>query len=565
MTKARGSLFVFEGADGVGKSELSRRFTESLTSRGVQCKHLAFPGRVPGTLGDHVYRLHHAYRELGVRSMTAAATQLLHVAAHIDAIESQIMPLIRDGVTVVLDRFWWSTVVYGIAAGAARPLLDKMIAVEAEAWQGLLPSTAFLIRRKEPLRPEPELLWPQWVDLYDQLAASEAGRYPVCVAENDGTPQEALAAMAAFLGTVPLVKPINVGPATSPRDVPEPSGRGLLVFSSLAPAKPTKVFDTYWQFAAERQAIFFRRFHRQPPPWTADTILSHHKFTNAYRASDRVSQFLIRSVAYEGDQAPEELFFRIILFKFFNRIETWRLLERSLGRPLSYATYSFAAYDSILSKALADGERIYSAAYIMPTGNRIFGTARKHQANLRLLERMMGDEVPLRIQEARSMSAAFRLLRSYPMLGDFLAYQFVTDLNYSRLTDFSEMDFVVPGPGARDGIAKCFSSIGGLAEADLIKVVADRQEQEFCDRGITFESLWGRRLQLIDCQNLFCEVDKYARVKHPDVVGRQARTRIKQRFSAIAEPVEFWYPPKWGINERIAADKGRGDRDGTHF
>jgi hypothetical protein len=139
----------------------------------------------------------------------------------------------------------------------------------------------------------------------------------------------------------------------------------------------------------------------------------------------------------------------------------------------------------------------------------------------------------------------------------------VTDVNYSSLTNFSEMEFVVPGPGARDGIAKCFSSLGGLTEADVIKVVADRQEQEFFDRGIVFQTLWGRRLQLIDCQNLFCEVDKYARVKHPDVAGRQARTRIKQKFSAIADPIEFWYPPKWGINERVESAIRRGDLNGA--
>ena len=51
------------------------------------------------------------------------------------------------------------------------------------------------------------------------------------------------------------------------------------------------------------------------------------------------------------------------------------------------------------------------------------------------------------------------------MVGDFLAYQFITDINYSTLTDFSEMEFTVPGPGARDGIHKCFESIGAaLAE-----------------------------------------------------------------------------------------------------
>ena len=40
-------------------------------------------------------------------------------------------------------------------------------------------------------------------------------------------------------------------------------------------------------------------------------------------------------------------------------------------------------------------------------------------------------------------------------MGDFLAFQLLIDLNYSNLTDFSEMDFVVAGPGARDGIRKC--------------------------------------------------------------------------------------------------------------
>ena len=141
------------------------------------------------------------------------------------------------------------------------------------------------------------------------------------------------------------------------------------------------------------------------------------------------------------------------------------------------------------------------------------------------------------------MRAAFSLLRSYPSIGDFLAYQFVTDLNYSELTDFSEMEFVVPGPGALDGIRKCFTDLGGLTEADLIRFVTERQEEEFNRLGLRFRDLWGRRLQLIDCQNLFCEVSKYARVKHPDVKGTGSRSRIKQIYRPAAEPVEYWYPP----------------------
>ena len=110
----------------------------------------------------------------------------------------------------------------------------------------------------------------------------------------------------------------------------------------LGPLKPTPVYNSYWRFAAERQNVFFRRLERQPPPWTDDPVLKAHKFTNAYRASDRVSQYLIRRVIYRSDlpDDPVEVVFRIMLFKLFNKIETWELLEKELGPP-TYARFSF--------------------------------------------------------------------------------------------------------------------------------------------------------------------------------------------------------------------------------
>ena len=202
--------------------------------------------------------------------------------------------------------------------------------------------------------------------------------------------------------------------------------------------------------------MFFRRLEGCSPPWTEDPILARFKFTNAYRASDRVSQYLIRHVIYDGLQSFEEIFYRTILFKVFNKIETWKLLEEAAGE-IAYSSYSFDQYDNVLSQALATGRAIYSAAYIMPSAGRVFGYSRKHRNHLRLIERMMEDELPQRIAGARTMREAFGMLRSYPTIGDFLAYQFVTDLNYSEVTDFSEMEFVVPGPGAIDGIHKCFT------------------------------------------------------------------------------------------------------------
>jgi len=325
-----------------------------------------------------------------------------------------------------------------------------------------------------------------------------------------------------------------------------------LTMRHLAPAKVSEIYESYWRFAAERQAMFFRRIRDEPRPWTDNPVLAIYKFTNAYRASDRVSQYLIRHVIYRDDlpKSPGEIFFRILLFKLFNKIETWDILERALG-PITFEDYRFSAYDTVLAEAKRNGQRIYSAAYIMPPGGRAFGRSSKHQNHLLLLEHMMTDRLAERLAQARTMQEGFETLRTYPTIGEFLAYQFITDINYSELTDFSEMDFVVPGPGARDGLRKCFIDPGGLNEPELIRLVADLQEQEFERLGLDFQSLWGRRLQLIDCQNLFCEVDKYSRVTHPHIVGKTGRVRIKQRFEPTSEAIELFYPPKWKLNDKI--------------
>jgi hypothetical protein len=334
----------------------------------------------------------------------------------------------------------------------------------------------------------------------------------------------------------------------------------------LAPARCTAVYDSYWHFAAERQRVFFNRVAGNPPPWTNSPVIAAYKFTNAYRASDRVSQYLIRRVIYRDDlpKGEAEVCFRILLFKLFNKIETWELLEAAFG-AVTFADYISTNYDTLLTDAMAAGQKIYSAAYIMPPGGRAFGHAAKHRNHLCLIERMMADDLPKKLADARTMQQGFDLLRAYPTIGDFLAYQFVTDINYSEVTDFSEMEFVIPGPGARDGISKCFADTGGLNEPEVIRLMADIQETEFERLGIEFPSLWGRPLQLIDCQNLFCEISKYARVAHPDVLGRAGRTRIKQRFTPTEKSLlPPWYPPKWGINEKISHATGAGQRKANH-
>lgn len=310
----------------------------------------------------------------------------------------------------------------------------------------------------------------------------------------------------------------------------------------------TPVFETYWRFAAERQAIYTRRLQNPDGPWTVDPILANYRFTNAYRASDRVSQFLIREVQYRDDrsQEPREIFFRTLLFKIFNKIETWRALEHALG-PLSWANTDLNAVSRVLDERMARGERLYSAAYIMPSP--ALGHARKHANHLALIKRMLDDRVPERLRQAPDLRSVYETLLDFPGFGPFLAFQYTIDLNYSALLDHDESDFVVAGPGALDGIAKCFANTGRRSPEEVIHWVCDLQDQAFAKFGLSFQKLFGRPLQPIDCQNLFCEISKYARAAHPDVKGLSGRTRIKQIFRRRNEPFpQPFFPPRWGLD-----------------
>jgi hypothetical protein len=197
----------------------------------------------------------------------------------------------------------------------------------------------------------------------------------------------------------------NGAPKVDERPPPPPvtvAGRRL---------QPTVVFDTYWRFAVARQAIYEARVADRPAPWTSDPILRRHRFTNCYRASNRVSQFLIGSVIYRGAQEPEEIVFRTLLFKLFNRIATWRLLGDTLGRP-AWQGFCLREYDKVLDHALSHGDRVYSAAYVIPPPR--LGAERKHTNHLRLLEAMMHDDVTAKLLQAHRMQDAPPAGRQHP-------------------------------------------------------------------------------------------------------------------------------------------------------
>ena len=309
-----------------------------------------------------------------------------------------------------------------------------------------------------------------------------------------------------------------------------------------------EVFRLYWYWAAERQNIFFTRLAEKPAPYTDDPILQKYKFTNAYRASDRVSQYLIRNVIYSQDgyeYTPEDMVFRVLLFKRFNKISTWQWVEKHLF-PVTLDGFDLARYIQAFDQ-LKQQESVYNTAY---NAGRVRGPYDSKFGN-HLLALKQAEQTGLyqRILEATSLKRVAALIREMQGVGDWLAYQFSIDLNYSPYINFDENDYVWCGPGAISGIKKCF--VGSYKAEDYEKIVrhmVDVQGGIFDLFGLKFQDLYGRPLHLIDCQNIFCELSKYTRESHPNLNDK--RKTIKFRFypDQVKQKIEPFYPPKWGLD-----------------
>lgn len=307
------------------------------------------------------------------------------------------------------------------------------------------------------------------------------------------------------------------------------------------------VYELYWVFASRRQAIFEARLKGQSQPWTSDPILQAYKFCNVFRAADRVSQYMIRDVAYRKDAetTPRDRVFQITAFRTFSNIETWESVTDELGGAPRIDHLQSGAFEKALDRVKSRNGGLYTGAFIL-CANKAFGFDEKHHNHVALFKHMFLEKsCAERVLQAPSLEAVVQLLQSFPLMGPFMAYQTAIDLNYSELLDFSENDYTQAGPGALRGLKKAFVDLGDYNPADTILWMVDRQEEEFRRLELPFNGLFGRPLHGIDCQGLFCELDKYCREAVPSLAS--SRSRIKAKYHGAYGDVELFFPPKWQL------------------
>ena len=307
------------------------------------------------------------------------------------------------------------------------------------------------------------------------------------------------------------------------------------------------VFRYYFYFMQERMNIFWRKCEGKSI-LTKDPILREYKFTNVYRALDRVSQYLIRNVIYNNVEkyTPEDMLLRILVFKIFNKIETWEYLKQTYGE-ITISNFDVKHISNLLS-IRQQHFPIFNNAYMMTGCCQKFDYLKsKHEKWLTMVkEEFLGDGIVYKILNAKSLEEVYNFLRGCSFLGGFLAYQYAIDFNYSPYINFSENDFVVAGIGAKRGIDKCFISHGHTYE-DAIRYTQNHLSELREKYGYNnFKPLEGHEPTLLDLQNCFCETDKYLRAKLPELVVGNT-TRIKQKYKSSEQTIKYEFPPKWNI------------------
>lgn len=138
MKKYNGLFITFEGIESCGKSTQSRLLLEFLQENGKKCHLTREPG---GT------KISEQIREILLnpqnKEMLPETEMLLYNSSRSQHTGELIIPLLKEGYTVISDRFFDSTIAYqGAARNINRKIIDR---ITNYATFGLKPDLTFLV------------------------------------------------------------------------------------------------------------------------------------------------------------------------------------------------------------------------------------------------------------------------------------------------------------------------------------------------------------------------------------------------------------------------------------
>jgi len=306
-------------------------------------------------------------------------------------------------------------------------------------------------------------------------------------------------------------------------------------------------FDEFFAYARKRHTIYLKRLEGRPWPWTDDPILRQFRFTNVFRELDRTTQWFRQFIRDEMRAEPEVLL-ATVLFRWFNRIETCRIifcqqqLDLRTSEPVAKTTTPWnlfletgdtRAMRSALVSAFPEGPYVTGAYMIRsPTGmSKLDGMLRlcsDFYKNSFWREKAEG----MLLTAEPSVERFTNWLRNTPGQGPFLAYEVACDLIYTDLLCRAPdiMTWANPGPGAQRGLNRLRGRLRanprkprhlhrariGRDQAldEMRELLALSQRDEY------WPSSW-QQWDMRTVEHTLCEFDKYERVRTGEGRPRQ--------------------------------------------
>jgi hypothetical protein len=289
--------------------------------------------------------------------------------------------------------------------------------------------------------------------------------------------------------------------------------------------------DAFWNFVVERQSIYHKRMVMEElPPWTRDPVLRQYFFTNVYRELDKGTIFLIRNILKIQDD--KDLLFAIMVYRLFNDIDTFRFLWLRC-KQTRWGDWDWERASRYLVAYENHGNRVFTDAFTV-TGVKFGGFPDKIRNICWLVGKLQKQTPTLleSIRSAKSLKRVWQIFNDTEGFGRFLAYELAIDVNYSRLTSFSENDWVNAGPGCKRGIQWLWGARNPAAKwEDYITFLQVGQDTfiQGIDRLAEWHQVWpGYRMTLRGVEHSLCEFQKYARARYhsnPDGTPSRSATR----------------------------------------
>lgn len=267
----------------------------------------------------------------------------------------------------------------------------------------------------------------------------------------------------------------------------------------------------FFEYARKRQQIKIFKDAGFSRPWSDDPILNKYRFCNVFREDDRNTIWYKENLRDVIGPYPSVQLRAAAVFRYINRIETMEKIKHLL----MVDCWDADEFERILREHAAQGRPIVGAAYIVKSPNGMDKIAGIRS----LLEPVIADADKLSIDfmTHRSLEHANQVLTTYPWIGDFMAYEIVSDLRWTRVLIEAQdiLSWANPGPGATRGIGRLMSEDGsvqkGFTREDKLNIMRKLLQESFDSDNWPCRD-WGH-WEMREVEHNLCEFDKYERAR----------------------------------------------------